>query len=238
MPCGMMEHSVLRSPPFSLPDRGGGRSRSHPHDPAPPVLCRAHGRQPGPGRLAASASMRRASSCRGRCSAVWSDTTGRKPLLIVSQLGTCVGFIVTAFAPNLWVLFLARAIDGMTAGNLSLAQAYISDVTQARGPGARLRPHRHRVRPGFPGRPRRLRRAGRLRLPAADLCRGRVVRPERPHHVAAAAGGEAGRRRWPGGRAPADALRMARLRGVLQGAAVWRRSCGSSCCSRSASRCS
>jgi len=60
----------------------------------------------------------------------WSDSTGRKPLLIVSQLGTCLGFIVTAFAPNLWVLFAARAIDGLTAGNLSLAQAYISDVTK------------------------------------------------------------------------------------------------------------
>jgi multidrug resistance protein len=60
----------------------------------------------------------------------WSDSTGRKPLLIVSQLGTCLGFVVTAFAPNLWVLFLARAIDGLTAGNLSLAQAYISDVTK------------------------------------------------------------------------------------------------------------
>jgi DHA1 family tetracycline resistance protein-like MFS transporter len=59
-----------------------------------------------------------------------SDTTGRKPLLIVSQLGTFVGFIVTALAPNLWVLFIARAIDGMTAGNLSLAQAYIADVTK------------------------------------------------------------------------------------------------------------
>ncbi len=60
----------------------------------------------------------------------WSDSTGRKPLLIVSQLGTCLGFIVTAFAPNLLVLFIARAIDGLTAGNLSLAQAYISDVTK------------------------------------------------------------------------------------------------------------
>ena len=60
----------------------------------------------------------------------WSDSTGRKPLLIVSQLGTCIGFIVTAFAPNLWVLFIARAIDGLTAGHLSLAQAYISDVTK------------------------------------------------------------------------------------------------------------
>jgi multidrug resistance protein len=60
----------------------------------------------------------------------WSDSTGRKPLLIFSQLGTFVGFLVTAFAPNLWVLFIARAIDGLTAGNLSLAQAYISDVTK------------------------------------------------------------------------------------------------------------
>jgi len=60
----------------------------------------------------------------------WSDTTGRKPLLLVSQLGTCIGFLITAFAPNLWVLFFARAVDGMTAGNLSLAQAYISDVTR------------------------------------------------------------------------------------------------------------
>jgi MFS family permease len=59
-----------------------------------------------------------------------SDYMGRKPLLIVSQIGTFVGFIVTAFAPNLWILFLARAIDGSTAGNLSLAQAYISDVTK------------------------------------------------------------------------------------------------------------
>ena len=59
-----------------------------------------------------------------------SDHTGRKPLLIVSQLGTLIGFLVTAFAPNLWILLVARAIDGATAGNLSLAQAYISDVTQ------------------------------------------------------------------------------------------------------------
>ncbi len=59
-----------------------------------------------------------------------SDRMGRKPLLLVSQLGTCVGFIITAFAPSLWVLFLARAVDGATAGNLSLAQAYITDITK------------------------------------------------------------------------------------------------------------
>jgi MFS transporter, DHA1 family, tetracycline resistance protein len=59
-----------------------------------------------------------------------SDFTGRKPLLIVSQIGTLIGFLMLAFAPNLWIVFLARVIDGATAGNLSLAQAYISDVTE------------------------------------------------------------------------------------------------------------
>ncbi len=59
-----------------------------------------------------------------------SDFTGRKPLLILSQIGTLIGFLVLAFAPTLWVVFLARVIDGSTAGNLSLAQAYISDVTK------------------------------------------------------------------------------------------------------------
>jgi len=48
----------------------------------------------------------------------------------VSQAGTFIGFLITAFAPSLWILFIARAIDGCTAGNLSLAQAYISDVTE------------------------------------------------------------------------------------------------------------
>jgi len=59
-----------------------------------------------------------------------SDKTGRKPLLLVSQVGTFIGFIITAFAPNLVILFIARMIDGSTAGNLSLAQAYISDITK------------------------------------------------------------------------------------------------------------
>ena len=58
-----------------------------------------------------------------------SDTTGRKPLLIVSQAGTFIGFLILASAGSLWVIFLSRIVDGLTAGNLSLAQAYISDVT-------------------------------------------------------------------------------------------------------------
>lgn len=59
-----------------------------------------------------------------------SDHMGRKPLLIVSQLGTLVGFLILAFANSLWMVFLSRVIDGATAGNLSLAQAQIADVTK------------------------------------------------------------------------------------------------------------
>lgn len=59
-----------------------------------------------------------------------SDKTGRRPLLAVSQVGTLAGFILLALAPSLFWVFVARVIDGLTAGNLSLAQAYISDVTK------------------------------------------------------------------------------------------------------------
>jgi MFS transporter, DHA1 family, tetracycline resistance protein len=59
-----------------------------------------------------------------------SDQFGRRPLLLVSQSGTLIGFIILAYANNLWLLFLSRVIDGFTAGNISLAQAYIADVTQ------------------------------------------------------------------------------------------------------------
>jgi DHA1 family tetracycline resistance protein-like MFS transporter len=59
-----------------------------------------------------------------------SDHMGRRPLLLVSQLGTFIGFVILAYANALWLIFLSRVIDGLTAGNLSLAQAYISDVTK------------------------------------------------------------------------------------------------------------
>jgi multidrug resistance protein len=59
-----------------------------------------------------------------------SDRYGRRPILLVSQFGTLVGFVVLAFSTQLWMVFLARALDGATAGNLSTAQAYISDVTK------------------------------------------------------------------------------------------------------------
>ena len=59
-----------------------------------------------------------------------SDRMGRKPILLVSQLGTLIGFLVMARADSLWMLYVARIIDGITAGNLTIAQAYISDNTK------------------------------------------------------------------------------------------------------------
>src|SRR5215216_7103225 len=59
-----------------------------------------------------------------------SDRVGRKPMLLISQVGTFIGFIIMAQAKALWMLYLARILDGATAGNLSLAQAYISDHTE------------------------------------------------------------------------------------------------------------
>ncbi|MDA1184341.1 MAG: MFS transporter [Acidobacteria bacterium] len=59
-----------------------------------------------------------------------SDRFGRKPLLLISQIGTFLGFLLMARAQTLWVLYVARILDGATAGNLSLAQAYISDHTE------------------------------------------------------------------------------------------------------------
>jgi DHA1 family tetracycline resistance protein-like MFS transporter len=58
-----------------------------------------------------------------------SDHYGRKPLLILSQAGTLAGFILLASTRSLWLVFVSRILDGITAGNLSLAQAYISDVS-------------------------------------------------------------------------------------------------------------
>ena len=91
-----------------------------------------------------------------------SDHVGRKPLLIVSQIGTLIGFLVTAFAGTLWVVFLGRIIDGATAGNLSLAQAYISDVTKPEERAQIFRRDRHRIWYRISHRPGDLRVSGAL----------------------------------------------------------------------------
>ncbi|OGK33373.1 hypothetical protein A3F57_01800 [Candidatus Roizmanbacteria bacterium RIFCSPHIGHO2_12_FULL_36_11] len=68
-----------------------------------------------------------------------SDKYGRRPLLLISISGTALSFFIMAFAPSALFLFLARALDGATAGNIPVASAVISDTTsqgqRARGFG-------------------------------------------------------------------------------------------------------
>ena len=59
----------------------------------------------------------------------WSDRVGRRTVLLLSVLGTGVGYFIFGAAHTLWLLFLARLIDGFTGGNVSTAQAYIADVS-------------------------------------------------------------------------------------------------------------
>lgn len=58
-----------------------------------------------------------------------SDRLGRKPVLLVSQMGTLAGFLLLGFANALWLLFLSRLIDGISGANFATAQAAISDST-------------------------------------------------------------------------------------------------------------
>lgn len=58
-----------------------------------------------------------------------SDRYGRKPILVISQIGTFIGFIILGFANSIILLFLARIIDGISGANISTAQAAITDST-------------------------------------------------------------------------------------------------------------
>ncbi len=68
-----------------------------------------------------------------------SDRVGRRPVLLISMVGTAAGFLLMGLAQGLPLLFAGRIIDGMTGGSISTAQAYIADITpkerRARGMG-------------------------------------------------------------------------------------------------------
>lgn len=61
-----------------------------------------------------------------------SDQYGRKPILLISQVGTFIGFILLGLANALPILFLARIVDGLSGANISTAQAVITDNTNER----------------------------------------------------------------------------------------------------------
>jgi DHA1 family tetracycline resistance protein-like MFS transporter len=58
-----------------------------------------------------------------------SDRLGRRPVLLISLAGAAVNYLFLAFAPSLWTLLLARAIAGLTSANVSVATAYITDIS-------------------------------------------------------------------------------------------------------------
>ncbi|MBJ7312741.1 TCR/Tet family MFS transporter [Rugamonas sp. CCM 8940] len=58
-----------------------------------------------------------------------SDRLGRRPVLLLSLAGATVNYLFLAFAPNLWMLLLGRAIAGLSSANISVATAYITDIS-------------------------------------------------------------------------------------------------------------
>ena len=62
----------------------------------------------------------------------WSDRIGRKSVLLFSQVGAVFGYLAMASATSIWMIYVARVIQGATAGNLSIAQAYIADHSEAK----------------------------------------------------------------------------------------------------------
>lgn len=58
-----------------------------------------------------------------------SDLYGRRPVLVISQFGTVLSFIMMGAAGSVWMLLAGRVLDGITGGNIIVAQAYITDIT-------------------------------------------------------------------------------------------------------------
>jgi DHA1 family tetracycline resistance protein-like MFS transporter len=59
-----------------------------------------------------------------------SDRIGRKRVLIVSQIGATMGWTMLAFSPTIAWVFVARIIEGFSGGNISVTQAYVSDLVE------------------------------------------------------------------------------------------------------------
>src|SRR5260370_12849634 len=58
-----------------------------------------------------------------------SDRVGRRPVLLATMIINAAGYVLLAFAGTYPLLFLARAVSGFAGGNISVAQAYIADIS-------------------------------------------------------------------------------------------------------------
>lgn len=59
----------------------------------------------------------------------WSDRIGRKPIILVGLMGSCLSYFVLALAGSIWTVFAARLLGGIAGANIPTAQAYIADIT-------------------------------------------------------------------------------------------------------------
>lgn len=58
-----------------------------------------------------------------------SDKYGRKPILLISQAGTGISFLILSLSPNVYLILFSRIIDGVFGGQIPVIRAYISDIT-------------------------------------------------------------------------------------------------------------
>src|SRR5258708_22543762 len=58
-----------------------------------------------------------------------SDRFGRRPVIFGSLLGAAASYLASAFAPDLWWLFVGRAVAGITGASFSAAGSYVADIT-------------------------------------------------------------------------------------------------------------
>ncbi len=72
-------------------------------------------------------------ACQFLAGPIWgnvSDRIGRKAVLIVSQIGATIGWMMLAFAHSIVTVFVARVIEGTSGGNISVTQAYVADLVE------------------------------------------------------------------------------------------------------------
>jgi DHA1 family tetracycline resistance protein-like MFS transporter len=67
-----------------------------------------------------------------------SDRFGRRPVVLISNFGLGLDYVVMALAPSLWWLFVGRVVSGITAASISTGFAYVADVTPPEGRAARF----------------------------------------------------------------------------------------------------
>jgi MFS transporter, DHA1 family, tetracycline resistance protein len=94
-----------------------------------PLWAERFGARPGTiGALVATYS-----ACQLVFAPLWgrlSDRVGRKPVLVASLLGTAAGSLLTGLASSLLLLFLGRAIDGISGASVAVAQAAVADLAE------------------------------------------------------------------------------------------------------------